>query len=879
MGLRDRFLRSQAQTATAADGRALTASGARIDLTDRSEATRLQRKQAWQADAWVYRDAVGEIRMALDWLAGIKSRLRLYVGIVVNPDEPPSDIIQAVTPPVGNDGLPTGEPAAVTDLDPRLVQDALDALAVLAGGGVGHGHLLGPLTVNMEVPGECYLLGIVDPATGMEEWSIRSTDELVRNADGVWRLLPLPGASSTSGKELDPDWTYVGRLWNPHPRWHELPDSSMRGILDPCETLLLTSRKQRVRTRQRLSNGLLAVPDTLDFETEPGQPATPFMQRLAQLMVSAVSDESSAASLAPAVLRGPKADIEGIAKIDLVDKDDEAKDAEKIDQAMTRIGRGLDVPPEVIAGLADVKYANAVAIDSTGFRYHIEPKAQRDVDALTEGYLWERLEALGHPEDQVRRIVIWYDPTEVVTNPNRLPDALKMHERMAISDRVLRDAAGYSETDAPDEEELLRRMSTSAALPEAVQAVLLALMGQQAGITLPSQLPSTAAAPGADVVDGETEPGPAALPSGETQQPDAVAASAASGRTPARFSSRALALDLTLRDRVTAAADAALRRSLERAGARVVSKAKGNAGLRAQTAGVPTIAVTAAVGQAGLDELGIDVDALLHGAFDDLAQTFGIWATATFEQGLAAACDLIGQPYYPPTGSDALTAAGAPPFSDVDTAPLRGLDQIAMRNTWARDLAQAQEGLVADLAAEARRRLFSPTFQAPTVGEHDPSLVVRPGTVRRALATAGGAHSGTAGGVDQRGRAVNPDDGDAGYVVTGHTMSSALTVAGVPQYAYRWVWGGSVHPFPEHQALDGMTFADQSDDRLAVSEAFGSWLPGTSFFPGDHDGCNCSTERLVEDPFAGMDPAEARSVRAAQKARGADGRFVRSAVQ
>lgn len=874
MGLRDRLRRAQPMPLATVGGRGLTAAATRVDLTAETlNVARRRRAQAWQADAWVYRDAIGEVRYALDWLANIKSRLRLYVGIVVNPDEMPTPIDLATTPPVGEDGKPTGEDAAVTDITPQLVDDAIEALAFLAGGGVGHGHLLSPLTLNMEVPGECYLVGIYDDEAQTEEWSIRSMDELERNGDGSWVLKEEPGQTISTGKVLDPEASYVARLWNPHPRWHALPDSPMRGVLDPCETLLLATRKQRVRTRRRLSNGLLLVPDTMDFEPETGKPATSFMQRLVNLMVSAISDESSPASLAPSVIRGPKEDFDGLQFVDLSEKDAEDKDDEKVARALTRIGRGLDVPPEVIEGLKDVKFANAVAIDSTGFRYHIEPKAQRDVDALTQGYLWERLYALNHDPAQVRRLVIWYDPTEVVTNPNRLPDAKDLHERLVISDAVLRDAGGYSEADAPNEEELLRRLSAKTTVPEALQAALLSLLAAQAGIALPA-LPGPEGTPVDDTAPGDTEQ--PALPSGETQRPDAVAGSAAiEQRQPARFSALALALDLELRSRVTAAADAAMRRALERAGARVVSRVKRDSPYKVQISGVPVIAVTAAVGEAGLSELGVDVDELLAGAFDDLAVTFALWSTSTWEQGLRAACELIGQTYFPP---DAVTAAVDPvPFSDAGEK-LGGLDQIAMRNAWARDLAEAQQGLVADLAAEARRRLFSPTFTAPTHGEHDPTLLVQPGTVRKALATAGGANAGTAGGVDRNGRAVVDTDGDAGYVVTGHTMSSALTVAGVPQYGYRWVWGGSARPFPEHQALDGMTFADQSDDRLGVPDTFGTWLPGTSYFPGDHEGCNCSTERLVEDPFVGMDPAEERQVRAAQKARGADGRFVRTAV-
>jgi hypothetical protein len=853
------------------DGQAITAAAQRIDLlADRTEAAtrRTAGPQAWQADAWVYRDAVGEVRYAIDWLGNIMSRLIVILGVVSDPTQPPIPLADALD--TDREGG-----ALVKDLSPQLVADATDALLALAGGAVGHGHLLAPLTVNLEVPGECYLLGRMTDAG--EEWSVRSIDELERKSDGIY----LKGGPTTGqGEKLDLETTYVARLWHPHPRWGQLPDSPMRGILDPCETLLLLSRKERIRTRQRLSNGVLLVPDELDFEPEPGQQRTSFGARLTQLMVSAVADESAASSLAPAVIRGQGDLLEKMKKLDLVDKDDAERDERKMDRALQRIGRGLDVPPEVIEGLKDVKFANAVAIDSTGFRYHIEPKAQAMFAMLTEGYLWERLEALGHEPTELRRLVLWYDPVEVVTNPNRLPDAKDLHGAYVISDEALRDAGGFSDDDAPSDEELLRRTGLhQRTLGPQLDYALLMLLAKEAGIDLgPPPAPAGgggggAAGPGGG---GSETSSPAALPSGEGQQPEGVAASA--GRREAPWVSRSLALDLDLRARVEAAADAAMRRAMERAGARVVSKVKRGSALAASVAGVPTIAVCAAAGEQGVAQLGMDPDQLLAGAFTDLAETFRVWTTATWEQGLQLSCELLGLTYAPP---DALTAADVPPvvFSDADTAPLSGIDQVALRNRFAIDVAQAAEGLADDLYAEARDRLFNPTFVAPEFGEHDPALAVSPGSVRKALAVAGGANSSPfSSGVDDRGVPVNPADGDAGYVATGRSFTESMMRAGVPIYAYRWVWGGSPRPFPDHKALDGQTFADQSHPALSVPDGYANWLPATSFFPGDHKGCRCSTERLCDDPFSLMEPDEARRVRAAQKARNARGVFVKSAA-
>lgn len=864
MGLLDTLRR------TRSDGLAITAAAQRIDLGDRTEAARRYRPAPWQQDAWVYRDAVGEVRYALDWLANIMSRLRVVLAVVVDPTQPPVPLADALAKPEGD-----GE-ALVTDLPADVIEAAEEAVLALAGGGVGHGHLLSPLTVNHETVGECYLLGRMTDVG--EEWSIRSMDELDK-AGGKWVLKPTPGGGglSAAAEELDPAGTYVARLWRPHPRYHALPDAPMRGVLDSCETLLLLARKERIRTRQRLSNGVLLVPNEMDFEAEPGQQATTFGQRVTNLMVAAVADESAASSLAPAVIRGNAEHLKEMRKLDLVDKEDEVRDGEKMERALARVGRGLDIPPEVIEGLKDVKFANAVAIDSTGFRYHIEPKAQAGFAMLTEGYLWERLDALGLDRLQTRRLVLWYDPVEVVTNPNRLPDAKDLHTALTISDRALRDAGGFTDDDAPSDEELLRRTGMhQRTLDKVTSYYLLSLLAKEAGVDIgPAPVdPGSGTAGGGE--SGGTSGGGETLPSGEGQQPEGVASSGALLASAAPWTSRSLQLDLDLRGRLEAAADAAMRRALERAGARVVSKTKKGTALAASIAGVPAIAVCAAAGRDALSSLGEDPDTLLRGAFDDLAVTFRTWTTSTWEQALQLSCELLGLTYYPP---DALTAAAGdePPheLTDADTAPLKGIDQVAARNRFARDVAQAADGLADDLMAEARERLFNPTFLAPEYGEHDPALAVSPGTIRHAMAVAGGANSSaTFGGIDSRGVPTNPSDGDAGLVATGRAFREGLAGAGINITAYRWVWGGSPRPFPEHKALDGQVFGDQSHPALAVDDRFANWLPATSYFPGDHKGCRCATELLVDNPFDGMDPAHARQVRAAQKARDVRGRFV-----
>lgn len=56
---------------------------------------------------------------------------------------------------------------------------------------------------------------------------------------------------------------------------------------------------------------------------------------------------------------------------------------------------------------------------------------------------------------------------------------------------------------------------------------------------------------------------------------------------------------------------------------------------------------------------------------------------------------------------------------------------------------------------------------------------------------------------------------------------------------YRWEHGGATNPFPPHQALDGATWVTAGErDGITMVDPTTTW-PGTSYFPGDHDGCTC----------------------------------------
>jgi hypothetical protein len=67
----------------------------------------------------------------------------------------------------------------------------------------------------------------------------------------------------------------------------------------------------------------------------------------------------------------------------------------------------------------------------------------------------------------------------------------------------------------------------------------------------------------------------------------------------------------------------------------------------------------------------------------------------------------------------------------------------------------------------------------------------------------------------------------------------------VLEITYTWIHDDPGKPFPAHEALDGLEFTSMGDPALAV-EAGDDWIGSDSYYPGDHDGCLCSVDMIVD---------------------------------
>ena len=466
--------------------RALTAAAVQLQINDKGEVEKFKQRRAggssdWQSEAWEYYDAIGEIKYAFNLVASVVSRVRLYAAVVDNPAETPiaarsSDVI-----------------------DPRLAAAAERALARLDSAYGGQAGLLKDAALNLSVTGECYLVQFPErKGSGLKEsWDIRSTDELQLDSKNSYVIIPrrdIIGTSSSrsgaNGVKL-PNTAFVARIWRAHPRYSEEADSSLRGLLDLCSELLLLNRTFRATARSRLNAGALYLPDGLSVAASPDpdypyddendlnpgmtaeEAADEFEDQLMDAMTTPIRDEDSASAVVPLIIRGPAELGDKIKQFKFERSFDPAL-AERSDKVLDRILMGLDVPKDIVTGLANVKYTNAQTIDDNLYKAHIEPLMLLIADALTVAYLRPALLAAGFLEEDVARVCIWYDPSAIATRNDRAADADMGFDKMAVSYETWRRAHGFSASDAPDANELAIRMlvEKGALSPELTQAMI-----------------------------------------------------------------------------------------------------------------------------------------------------------------------------------------------------------------------------------------------------------------------------------------------------------------------------------------------------------------------------------------------------------------------
>lgn len=409
-----------------------------------------------QGQLWDYYERLEEFAAAVTWKGNALSRVRLIAAEYIPGESEPKPITEG--------------PAA-------------DAVARLAGGIGGQSQLLRLMGVHYNVPGEGWLVGQTDE-DGQEFWAVYSADELRVN-NGVYQL--KTGESSRSWEAIGAD-SMVVRFWRADERYSYRARSIAAHALGAMAELDLINKRIVAETVSRLaSNGILLYDqDRLSFSQLPNpegtEAADPFARIYVEIGSKGIKDPMSAeaALKTPIGVRlGDATDVKLSDVMHVLDMSNPIDDKliPQRESAIRRLATALDLPSDVLLGVSGMNHWGAAQVEESGIKLHIAPDAETICHALTKGYLVPVLRAEGRRsgEDLTTgpnggRIVVWYDPSEIVMRPDKSEHAMQAYDRMEINGQAFRREIGLSESDKPTSAEieamtdlLVRRASATGA--------------------------------------------------------------------------------------------------------------------------------------------------------------------------------------------------------------------------------------------------------------------------------------------------------------------------------------------------------------------------------------------------------------------------------
>lgn len=437
-GLRSEVLSTRENGALVGAARNLTI-GRRSSDIDR---TKPRPGEAWQRDCWDLYDIVGEFRYAVNWVGNLLSRAKLTVL---------------------KNGEVTNDPAA------------LAALKDFGGGPDGQAEILRNLGIHFTVAGDAYIFGY--ETKGRDEWTVAASTETTKTG-GVWKV---DGKSLGKGKPL------AIYIWRPHPRRPSKADSPSRAVLPILVQLVQLMKHSSAQVDSRLSGaGILFLPSDMSFPARPARVQNPgdpdpidamqpgdaqsFAELLADVMGTAIGDRESAEARVPIIVQGDGEHLDKIKWQEFWTGLDENA-AGMREELIRRIALGMDMPPEILTGTADVNHWGSWQIEEAAIKAHTEPLLQAIVSSLTAGYLRPVLDG---DVDDPEAFSFGVDTSLMRLRPNRSKEAMEAHQMLALSGEAMLRENGFDIADAMSEDErraiIIRRLVEGSPSPEQIAA-------------------------------------------------------------------------------------------------------------------------------------------------------------------------------------------------------------------------------------------------------------------------------------------------------------------------------------------------------------------------------------------------------------------------
>jgi len=380
----------------------------------------------WQGRAYAYYDELGEIHYAANFHARI-GKLRFYIGRVDANDEieeqPDSDLLAQLG-------------------DVNAIAETYGRQRFLGGESYAIEYLPHDATTSDEVVWEC-----------LSPLECKRTDDRVEllgrpkvnGMDVTYARVANDEPLAAAGE------AHLFRLWRGHPKNAYETDATMRAVLQDCERLRLVRAKDISETRSRIPAGMFVYPKRAfppGPDDAPGQPPKS-LRDLQESLVRPIRDLSDPSAQVPTMIgvdgTSQDAPQDVFRHFTFERRGDQAGDATKEERCVIAIARGLDMPVEYLTGVGAVNHWGQWFIEDQLWKSHLQPLAAEFCREWTDIYL------TGITDDE--SLVIWYDETDIVAQPDRGKDAKDLFPLGAMTWDELRDSNGFKPDAGPSDEE------------------------------------------------------------------------------------------------------------------------------------------------------------------------------------------------------------------------------------------------------------------------------------------------------------------------------------------------------------------------------------------------------------------------------------------
>lgn len=439
----------------------------------------------WQAECYRFYSLIGEARYAAQYYGNAMSKCELFMA------EPVVDIEKNTR-----------------TLTPSYNSDEAAFLDDVFSGQANQSQMLHDIGVHLTISGECFVVGRFQVAPqgldlgmagdGGMIWEVISPLEMQVNGRN-WQLKFDGQAIPITLTDADT----VVRIWQPDPYQRLRADSPFKSLLPVLKEIENATLHIYTQLISRLAgNGIFFVAEGMDFpEEQPKEGEEVQTQngpgRLMKLLVEAgskaIADPASPAARLPIIVQVPDDLLDKAGKLVHFWSPLDEKAGEIRDKAIHRFASGMDLPNEMTEGMSSntgtgggssngVSHWGAWQIEEQAIKIHIEPKLELICSALTVAYI--RFQVPG------TTMVVRYSTKELRLRPDRSKEAMELNQSYLISDAATRREVGFTEDDAPTEEEVRRKIlisiASGSATPEMVWAA-----NELLGTNLPMPPPST----------------------------------------------------------------------------------------------------------------------------------------------------------------------------------------------------------------------------------------------------------------------------------------------------------------------------------------------------------------------------------------------------